>query len=45
MLVLLGANRIASDFIDEDVAHIGLELAKGNADAKPLLDIILEYST
>lgn len=44
MLVLLEVNHIDADFTDDDVIHIGLELAKGQIDDKQLLDIILERS-
>ena len=44
LLVLLEVNHINADFSDDDVIHIGLELAKGNMDDKQLLDIILERS-
>jgi death-on-curing protein len=44
MLVLLEINHITAEFTDDDVIHIGLELAKGNMDDKQLLDIILERS-
>ena len=42
MLVLLDLNRIETDFSDDDVIRIGLELASGNMNDKQLLDIILE---
>ena len=41
MMVLLDLNHIATDFSDEDVIHIGLELANGNMNDKQLLDLIL----
>ena len=44
MLVLLEVNHIDADFSDDDVIHIGLELAKGNMDDKQLLNMILERS-
>ena len=43
MLVLLELNRIETDFSDEDVIHIGLELASGNMNDKQLLDFILKH--
>jgi len=42
MLVLLKVNNIEANFTDDDVVHIGLELAKGAMNDKQLLDIILE---
>ena len=42
MLVLLELNRIEANFTDDDVVHIGLELANGKMDDKQLLEIILE---
>jgi len=42
MLVLLEVNRIEANFTDDDVIHIGLELAKGKMDDKQLLEIILK---
>jgi len=42
MLVLLEVNHIDADFTDDDVIHIGLDLAKGQMDDKQLLDMILE---
>jgi death-on-curing protein len=44
MLVLLELNHIEANFTDDDVIHIGLELANGRMDDKQLLDIILEHS-
>jgi len=44
MLVLLELNHIEANFTDEDVIHIGLELANGRMDDKQLLDIILDHS-
>jgi death-on-curing protein len=41
MLVLLELNHIATDFTDDDVIYIGLELANGRMDDKQLLEIIL----
>jgi prophage maintenance system killer protein len=41
MLVLLNLNNIKVDFTDDDVIHIGMELAKGEMDDKQLLDLIL----
>ena len=43
MLVLLEVNHIEADFTDEDIIHIGLELANGRMDDKQLLDLILEH--
>jgi len=42
MLVLLELNHIKTDFTDDDIIRIGLELASGNMDDTQLLDIILE---
>jgi len=44
MLVLLELNHIETDFSDDDVIRIGLELADGKMDYKQLLDLILERS-
>jgi len=44
MLILLELNHIESDFTDDDVIRIGLDLASGNMDDKQLLDLILEHS-
>jgi death-on-curing protein len=44
MLVLLELNHIKADFSDDDVIHIGLELANGKMDDKQLLECILEHS-
>jgi len=44
MLVLLGLNHIEANFTDDDIIHIGLELANGRMDDKQLLDFILERS-
>jgi death-on-curing protein len=44
MLILLELNHIKADFTDDDIIHIGLELAKGNMDDKQLLVMILERS-
>ena len=41
MLVLLELNQIVVNFSDEDVIHIGLELASGKMNDKQLLDLIL----
>ena len=45
MLVLLELNHIEASFTDEDVIHIGLELANGKMDDKQLLEMILERLT
>ena len=42
MMVLLDLNRIETDFSDDDVIRIGLELASGKMDNKQLLDLILK---
>ena len=42
MMVLLELNRIETDFTDDDVIRIGLELASGVMNDKQLLDLILE---
>ena len=44
MLVLLELNHIRSDFTDDDVIRIGLELANGTMSDKDLLCLILERS-
>ena len=41
MLVLLELNRIEANFTDDDVIHIGLELANGKMNDRQLLEIIL----
>jgi len=42
MLILLKLNRIEINFTDDDIIHIGLELANGKLDDKQLHKIILE---
>ena len=42
MLVLLELNHIESDFSDEDIIRIGLELANGQMEYSQLLHLILE---
>jgi len=44
MLVLLELNNIETDFSDDDIIHIGLNLASGKMDDKQLLEYILEHS-
>ena len=44
MAVLLDLNHIESDFTDDDIIRIGLELANGKMSDKQLLDLILERS-
>ena len=44
MLVLLELNHIEVDFTDDDIIHIGLELANGNMSDAQLLNLILERS-
>jgi len=44
MLVLLELNHMESDFSDEDIIHIGIELASGKMSDKQLLDLILKRS-
>ena len=41
MMVLLDLNHIETDFTDDDVILVGLELASGKMNDKQLLDIIL----
>jgi len=41
MLVLLELNHIETDFSDDDIIHIGLELASGQMEYEQLLYIIL----
>ena len=42
MLVLLDLNHIETDFSDDDVIRIGLELSSGNMNDGQLLDFILQ---
>jgi death-on-curing protein len=42
MMALLDLNRIETDFSDDDVIRIGLELASRTMNDKQLLDLILE---
>jgi death-on-curing protein len=42
MLILLELNRIETDFTDDDIVRIGLELANGNMSDTELLGLILE---
>jgi len=44
MLVLLELNHIETDFTDDDIIRIGLELAAGKMEYHQLLDLILERS-
>ena len=44
MLVLLELNNFKTDFSDDDIIRIGLDLASGNMDDKQLLTYILEHS-
>jgi death-on-curing protein len=44
MLILLALNRIEIDFSDDDIIHIGLEIANGSMSDRQLLDLILERS-
>jgi death-on-curing protein len=44
MLVLLELNHIRTDFSDDDIIRIGLELANGKMNDKQLLECILEHS-
>lgn len=44
MMVLLELNHMEADFTDDDIIHIGLELASGKMSDKQLLDLILERS-
>ena len=42
MMVLFDLNRIETDFSDDDIIRIGLELANGSMNDKQLLDMILQ---
>ena len=44
MLVLLEVNAIITNFTDDDIIRIGLELANGNMTDEKLKDLILEKS-
>jgi death-on-curing protein len=44
MAVLSERNKIEVEFTDDDIIHIGLELANGKMSDKQLLDLILECS-
>ena len=44
MMVLLELNHIETDFSDDDIVRIGLDLANGKMNDKELLDLILERS-
>lgn len=44
MMVLLELNHIEVVFTDDDIIHIGLELANGKMSDKQLLDLILDRS-
>jgi death-on-curing protein len=44
MLSLLALNQIEAEFSDNDLIHIGLELANGKMSDKQLLDLILEHT-
>jgi len=44
MMVLLELNHINAAFTDDDLIHIGLELANGRMNDKQLLGLILEHS-
>jgi death on curing protein len=44
MLVLLDLNNIDANFSDDDIIHIGMELANGQMTDKQLLNLILEHS-
>jgi death-on-curing protein len=43
MMLLLELNHIEVDFTDDDLIHIGLELAQGKMSDKQLLAMILEH--
>ena len=43
MMVLLDLNQIETDFSDDDVIRIGLELANGSMNDKQLLDLIVNH--
>ena len=45
MLVLLELNHIEVNFTDDDIIHIGMELANGKMGDKELLEFILEHSS
>ncbi len=42
MMVLLELNHMETNFTDDDIINIGLELASRNMSDKQLLDLILE---
>ena len=44
MMVLLELNHIETDFSDDDIIRIGLELASGKMSYEQLLDLVLERS-
>jgi hypothetical protein len=44
MMVLLELNHIDTDFSDDDIIRIGLELADGSMSDKQLLSLIIERS-
>jgi death-on-curing protein len=44
MLVLLELNYIETDFTDDDIVRIGLQLANGNMSDGQLLELILDLS-
>ena len=44
MMILLELNQIETDFTDDDIIRIGLELANGNMNESQLLNLILERS-
>jgi death-on-curing protein len=43
MMVLLDLNQIETDFSDDDVIRMGLELANGSMNDKQLLDLIVNH--
>jgi len=43
MLVLLELNELSAEFTDDDIIHVGLEMANANMDDKKLLDFILKH--
>jgi len=45
MLVLLELNHFEVDLTDDDLVHIGMELAKGKMNDKQLLNLILERTS
>ena len=44
MMVLLELNNIETDFTNDDIIHVGLELANGKMSDRQLLELILDRS-